>query len=62
MRLRRRLAMLQMREDLHRLQMRASLYHAKFSVIWATTGDGVEREYAMFDEAIPEYGRQPALV
>lgn len=57
-----KLATLPMREDMHRLQMRASLDHAKFSVIWATTGAGVEREYALFDEAIPEYERQPALV
>ena len=54
-----KLAALPMRDDLHRLQSRARLDHAKFSVIWATVGDGVEREYMLFDEAIEEYGVSP---
>lgn len=57
-----KLAALPMREDLHRLQTRAALDHAKFSVIWATTGDGVEREFTLLEEALPKYERQPALV
>jgi hypothetical protein len=57
-----KLATLPMREDLHRLQVRATLDHAKFSVIWATTGDAVEREFQLFDETVLEYDREPALV
>lgn len=57
-----KLVTLQMREDLHRLQTRAALDHAKFSVIWATVGVGVEREFSLVEEAISEYERQPALV
>lgn len=56
-----KLAVLPMREDLHRLQMRATLDHAKFSVIWATTGEGVEREFQLFEETVSEYEREPAL-
>ena len=57
-----KLVALQMREDLHRLQTRAALDHAKFSVIWATVGVGVDREFSLVEEAISEYERQPALV
>ncbi|HEU6446388.1 MAG TPA: hypothetical protein VFL61_15145 [Gaiellaceae bacterium] len=57
-----KLAALRMREDLRRLQTRAALDHAKFSVIWATVGVGVEREFSLVEEAISEYERQPALV
>jgi len=56
-----KLATLPMREDLHRLQVRATLDHAKFSVIWAMTGDAVEREFQLFDETVLEYEREPAL-
>jgi hypothetical protein len=57
-----KLAALQMREDLHRLQTRAMLDHAKFSVIWAITRDGVERELSLVAESLSEYEREPALV
>jgi hypothetical protein len=56
-----KLGFLQMREDLHRLQLRATLDHAKFSVIWARTGEGVTREFELFDETVAEYERQPIL-
>jgi hypothetical protein len=53
---------LQMRDDLVALRTRASLDHAKFSVIPATVGKGVEKQYAVFKEALREYEREPALV
>jgi hypothetical protein len=31
-------------------------------VIWAATGEAVEREFALFDEVLAEYGREPVLV
>ena len=57
-----KLAALPLREDLHRLRTRATLDHAKFSVIWATIGEGVDREFTLFDELVAEYVREPALV
>jgi hypothetical protein len=53
------LATLPMRENLHRLQVRASLDHATFIVVPATAGVGVEREFALVHEAIEEYGALP---
>jgi hypothetical protein len=57
-----KLVALWMRDDVNRLQARAALEHAKFSVIWATIGDAVEREFSLFDELVSEYEREPALV
>lgn len=57
-----KLAMILARDDLHRLRMRAALDHAKFGIVWATTGEGVEHEFALFEEALSEYEREPALV
>jgi hypothetical protein len=57
-----KLAALQMRDDLVALRTRASLDHAKFSVIPAIVGEGVEKQYAIFKEALAEYEREPALV
>ena len=57
-----KLSLLFARDDLHRLRMRAALDHAKFSVIWAATGESVEREFALFEEVLSEYEREPALV
>lgn len=56
-----KLAALPLRPDVHRLQARASLDHTKLSVIWAATGEAVEREFALFDEVLAEYGREPVL-
>ena len=53
---------LYMREDMNRLGIRARLDHAKFSVLFAEVGAGVEQHYALFDDAIREYEREPALV
>ena len=49
------LAQLPMREELHRLQAKATLDHTKFSVIWAVTGDAVDREYELLTEGLEEY-------
>ena len=57
-----KLAALPMREDLHRLRMRAMLDHAKFSVIPATVGEGVEHELELMHEIVSEYSREPVLV
>jgi hypothetical protein len=57
-----KLAALPMREDLHRLRLRATLDHAKFSIIEATVGEGVERELTLLHEIAAEYGHEPALV
>ena len=51
-----------MREDMHRLRTRAMLDHAKFSVILATVGEGVERELSLLGEVLAEYSHEPALV
>lgn len=56
-----KLAALPLREDLHRLRMRAKLDHAKFSVIPAVTGEEVERELALLGEIVAEYSHEPAL-
>ena len=56
-----KLAQLPMREDLHRLRLHATLDHAKFVVVPAVVGDGVEREYMLLEEIVPEYAREPAL-
>lgn len=57
-----KLAALQMRDDLVALRTRAMLDHAKFSVIPAIVGEGVEKQYAIFKAAFAEYEREPALV
>jgi hypothetical protein len=57
-----KLATLPMREDLHLLRTRATLDHAKFSVIWAVAGEGVVRELSLVHDAIAEYEREPVLV
>jgi hypothetical protein len=59
---REKLAKLLMREDFRRLRTRAELDHARFGIIWAATGEGVERELALFEEAVSEYERQPVPV
>jgi hypothetical protein len=57
-----KLAALPMREDLHRLRLRATLDHTKFSIIEATVGEGVERELTLLHEILAEYSHEPALV
>lgn len=57
-----KLALLEMREELIALRARATLDHAHFLVIPAITGKGVEKQFALFKEAIAEYEREPALV
>ncbi len=57
-----KLAALPMRDDLHRLRTRAMLDHTRFSVIFATVGEGVERELTLSREILSEYIREPALV
>lgn len=56
-----KLAVLPMREDLHRLSREAELDHATFIVIPAITGERIEREFALLEEILPEYERAPAL-
>jgi hypothetical protein len=53
---------LQMRADLIALRTRAMIDHATVSVIPATVGKGVEKQFAMFQEALAEYEREPVLV
>lgn len=57
-----KLAALPMREDVHRLRLRATLDHGKFSVIQGMAGDAVERELSLLHEIVAEYEREPALV
>jgi hypothetical protein len=57
-----KLIALPLRADLHRLQMRAMLDHAKFSIIPATIGEGVERELTLFHEIVAEYSREAGVV
>jgi hypothetical protein len=57
-----KLAQVRVRDDIHRLQARAALDHAKLSVIWAVVGEGVAREFALVEEAVAELEREPALV
>jgi len=56
-----KLATLQMRDALNRVQMRARLDHAKFSVIWAVTGDEVKAEFELLDEVVEHYEREAQL-
>jgi hypothetical protein len=53
---------LQMRDDLVSLRTRAMLDHAKFSVIPAIVGEGVEKQYSLLKKALAEYEREPTLV
>jgi hypothetical protein len=57
-----KLVTLWMRDDLNRLAAKAKLDHAKFGVIWATTGEGVQKQFSLTMDAIAEYEREPALV
>ena len=52
----------QMRDDLVSLRTRALLDHAKFSVIPAIVGEGVEKQFTLYKEALADYEREPALV
>ena len=51
---------MQQRDDLVALRTRAMLDHAKVSIIPATVGEGVEKQFAIFKEALAEY--EPTLV
>ena len=53
---------LQMREDLIALRTRALIDHAKFSVIPAVVGEGIEKQFSQYKDALAEYEREPALV
>lgn len=54
---------LTLREDMHRLRLRAVREHAKFSIIPAVTGKLVEQEYKLLEEEIlPAIERTPAVV
>lgn len=57
-----KLAAIQTREDLHKLQVQTRLDNATFSIIWALTGDAIEREFALFGELVAEYEHVPELV
>ena len=58
-----KLMQLTLREDLHKLQLRAQHEHAKFSVIPAIMGGRVEREYKIVEEEIlPIFERTPVAV
>jgi hypothetical protein len=57
-----KLAVLEMRQDLHALRTRAMLDHGRFGVIPAVTGEAVERELALVAEGLEEYEREPVLV
>jgi hypothetical protein len=52
-----KIAKIEKREDVHKLQLRATFEHTKFSVIPAIVGKGVEAEYEKLAEDI-----LPALV
>jgi hypothetical protein len=53
-----KLAALQMREEIHQLQLRAMADHAKFSVIPARVGETVVREYEQFEQIVTELERE----
>ena len=53
---------MQMRDDLVALRARAMLDHAKVSIIPAIVGEGLEKQFAIFKEALAEYEREPTLV
>ena len=53
---------LQMRDDIVALRTRARLDHAKFAVTPAMVGEGVEKQFSLYKEALAEYEREPALV
>ncbi|HSP74381.1 MAG TPA: hypothetical protein VLN26_18575 [Gaiellaceae bacterium] len=57
-----KLVALQMREDMERLRIKAQTHHAKFSVIFATIGEGVNRTLTLYDELVKELEREPAIV
>lgn len=57
-----KLALLPMRKELEVLRTKAMMDHAFFTVIPAVLGEGVERQYALYEEALHEYEREPALV
>lgn len=52
----------QMREDILALQTRSMLNFAKFSVIPAIRGEGIQKQFSLYKEALAEYEREPALV
>jgi hypothetical protein len=57
-----KLAVLPMRKELEALRMRAMMEHATFMVVPAVLGEGVERQFSLYEEVIREYEREPALV
>jgi hypothetical protein len=57
-----KLALLPMRKELEVLRAKAMMDHAFFTVIPAVLGEGVERQYALYEEILHEYEREPALV
>lgn len=48
---------LQLREDMQALQLRAMTVHAKFSVIPATIGTGVQHQLELIDELVSKLER-----
>ena len=52
----------QMREDIVALRTRVTLDNAKFSIIPAIAGDGIEKQLLLYKEALAEYEREPVLV
>src|SRR6188508_1787282 len=53
---------LQMRDDVVALRARAMLDHARFTVVPAIVGKGIEKQFSLYKEALAEYEREPALV
>ena len=44
------------------LRARAMLDHARFTVVPAIVGKGIEKQFSLYKEALAEYEREPALV
>jgi hypothetical protein len=57
-----KLALLPMRKELELLRTRAMMDHAVFTVVPAIVGEGIERQFSLFEEVVREYEREPALV
>lgn len=50
------------REDMTRLRAASMHDHARLMVVLATVGEGVDRQFALANETLADYDREPALI
>ncbi len=57
-----KLALIQTREDMVKLRLKAALDHGTFMVVWAIAGAGFVKEMELFEELVTELEREPITV